>query len=105
MTGFSNSGTAGYIAGGTNNSGSRVTTVDKFAFPAETRSTLGTGLATAKTVAAGFSDTGVAGYVAGGIGNRSTVEKFSFTNDSRSSVAGGLSSSREGSAGFQNEAL
>ena len=36
---------AGYVAGG--NTGSKVTTVDKFAFPSDSRSVLATGLSAA----------------------------------------------------------
>jgi hypothetical protein len=49
---------AGYFGGG-NTSSSRVTTVDKFAFPSDTRSSLGTGLSSATDYLSANSDSGV----------------------------------------------
>ncbi len=56
-------GVAGYIAGGY--TGSMVDTVDKWAFPSDTRTTT-TVLPAAKSSAACFADSGVAGYHVGG---------------------------------------
>jgi hypothetical protein len=108
--GFSNQAVAGYAAGGytTNRSNVRITAIDKFAFPGDTRTTLGTGLATATYLASGFSDSGIAGYVAGGnisSGNVATTQKFAFPSDTRSTLGTGLSSSRRGAGGFANEGV
>ena len=46
---------AGYAAGGETSS-SKVTTVDKFAFPSDSRSTLATGLSSARSQATGFQN-------------------------------------------------
>jgi len=72
---------AGYVAGGFETS--RLTTVDKFAFPDDTRTTLATGLSAARSQAAGFSNASVGGYVAGGfVGSAAdTVDKFTFPDD------------------------
>jgi hypothetical protein len=48
---------AGYVGGG--NTTADVATVDKFAFPSDTRSTLGTGLSSSRDVLAGMSNSGV----------------------------------------------
>jgi hypothetical protein len=55
---MADSGTAGYFGGGVNSSFATVATVDKFAFPSDTRSTLASGLATATQSLAGFADSG-----------------------------------------------
>ena len=52
--GMANSGTAGYFGGGY--VGGFLTTVDKFAFPGDTRTTLGTGLSQGRNWLNGFAD-------------------------------------------------
>ena len=52
---FADSGTAGYCIGGTNSSWNVQATVDKFAFPGDARSTLGTGLSAASRKLAGMA--------------------------------------------------
>ncbi len=93
---------AGYAAGGSN--GSNVDTVDKFAFTDDSRSTLATGLSSARTEVAGFASF-VAGYVAGGFETATvdTVDKFAFSDDSRTTLATGLSSARSLTAGFASD--
>ena len=89
---------AGYVAGG--KTSVNVDTVDKFAFADDSRTTLATGLSSARQQAAGFASD-VAGYAAGGLaGPVDTVDKFAFTDDSRTTLATGLSSARSGTAGF-----
>ena len=90
---------AGYVAGGY--TGSTVTTVDKFLFTTDARSTLGTGLSAARQYVAGFASA-ENGYAAGGLAgsNVTTVDKFLFTTDARSTLGTGLSSARSGVAGF-----
>jgi hypothetical protein len=56
MDAMANSGTAGYFGGGS--TGSRVATVDKFAFPSDSRSTLATGLSSARDELSAFADSG-----------------------------------------------
>jgi hypothetical protein len=57
--GSSAAGIAGYVGGGrTTFDGASVTTVDKFAFPSETRSTLGTGLSVATSAIGAFHSQG-----------------------------------------------
>jgi len=94
------SSVAGYVAGGSD--GVAVSTVDKIALPAETRSTLGTGLSANRSQCTGSFASDVAGYVPGGRNGSivSTVEKFAFSNDARSTLGTGLSSARRNSQGF-----
>jgi hypothetical protein len=88
---FANSGVAGYYGGGdtTLNSTGLLATVDKFTFPADSRSTLGTGLSISRRDSAGMSNSGVAGYIGGGSGGaiETRVDKFTYSSDSRSTLA------------------
>ena len=77
---------AGYFGGGSI-SGGRQAVVDKFAFPDDSRSTLGTGLAVATNSLAAMANSGVAGYFGGGFissGATANIDKFAFADDSRS---------------------
>jgi hypothetical protein len=104
LSGASNWDVAGYSFGGFENGFSTiVTTVDKLAFPAETNSTLGTGLSSASQGNASLGNQTVAAYSAGGSnsgGRRDTVDKFAFPGDARSTLGTGLSSAREQPAGM-----
>ena len=86
---------AGYIMGG---AGGYLDIVDKFLFPDDSRTTLGTGLSSARHSGAGMSNSGVAGYAAGGgtTGNtpQTTVDKFAYSDDSRSTLGTGLADTR-----------
>jgi hypothetical protein len=82
-----------------------VSTVDKFAFPSDTRTTLGTGLSTARGQAAGLSNSAVAGYFAGGNVGAGIVDKFAFPADTRTTLGTGLSSTRQAAAGSSNEGV
>ncbi len=104
LGGMSNSGTAGYFAGGYNTSG-ETATVDKFAFSDDSRTTLVATLSVARDYLAGAANSGVAGYFAGGyssLGNHDTVDKIAFSDDSRSTLGTGLSASRRALAGAAN---
>jgi len=93
---------AGYFGGGS--TGSLVSTVDKFAFSDDSRSTLGTGLSAATQYLAAMANSGTAGYFGGGYAATvvSTVDKFAFSDDSRSTLGTGLSSARYYLAGMAN---
>ena len=95
----------GYAFGGAAASSS--TTVDKFTFPAFTRSTLGTGLSVANAYTAGHANSGVAGYCQGGSGGTTMSNKFVFSTDARSNVAwlnplihSGAGCANSGTAGY-----
>jgi hypothetical protein len=96
-------GIAGYVAGG--NVNGAVATVDKFLFPADTRSTLGTGLSSSRSNIAGMANSGVAGYAAGGTSSGSTVDKFAFPADTRSTLGTGLTGNTFGLAGMANSGI
>ena len=106
--GMSNSGTAGYQAGGGITGNVPVTTVDKFAYSDDSRSTLGTGLADTRTnLPCGFSNSGTAGYVGGGWSSTGSaaidsVDKFAFSNDSRSTIAATLTANTQYIAAMAN---
>ena len=107
-TGMSNSGTAGYMAGGGETGNVPVTTVDKFAYSDDSCSTLGTGLADTRTnQPCGFSNSGTAGYVGGGWSSTGSdaidsVDKFAFSNDSRSTIAATLTANTQYTTGMAN---
>jgi hypothetical protein len=98
-TGFSNSGVAGYFAGGVQSGTSTIiSSVEKYTFPAETRSTLGTGMSGNRREIGGFENIAVAGYVGPGFdggspGRTTTVDKFAFPSDTRSTLGTGTSAS------------
>lgn len=98
-------GVAGYFGGGFDTNPTALATVDKFAFPADTRTTLGTGLSVARGGVSGFSDSGVAGYFAGGrtaAARQTTVDKFAFPGDTRTTLGTGLSTARQFSSAGNN---
>ena len=97
-------GVAGYVGGGDTSGSGRSATVDKFAFASDARSTLATGLSSARWGPSGFENKAVAGYAAGGNdGSGSTaVDKFAFPSDARSTLGTGLSSGNEYGAGVSN---
>jgi hypothetical protein len=98
---MANAGVAGYISGGS-------TTVDKFAFPGDTRTTLASGLSATRTVEAANANSEVAGYFGGGIVSANyvtTVDKFAFPSDTRSTLGTGLSLMRAYLASFNNEGV
>ena len=105
VAGAANSGVAAYFAGGYDHAAtSRVSTVDKFAFSDDSRTTLGTGLSAARSSPSGAANSGVAAYFAGGSTGSyvTTVDKFAFSDDSRTSLGTGLSAGRSGLAGAAN---
>jgi hypothetical protein len=84
---------------------SRSTVVNKFAFPSDTRSVLGTGLSVAKMSTFAVGNHNVAGYIAGGISASAVsdvVDKFAFPSDTRSVLGTGLSAPIRYAAGAQN---
>jgi hypothetical protein len=107
--GINNKSVAGYVAGGNADvGGGLATTIDKFAFPGDSRSTLGTGLFAGVAESAGMSNNAVAGYVASGTestGAVTRIAKFAFPSDTRSQLASGLSTARYALAGMANSGV
>ena len=87
---------AGYFGGGYESAG-RVSTVDRFLFSDDSRTTLGTGLSAARNKVAAMASAD-AGYFGGGAeaggADVSTVDRFLFSNDSRTTLGTGLSAGR-----------
>jgi hypothetical protein len=77
---------AGYFAGGNRGGAGNTAVVDKYSFPDDTRSTLGTGLSVATQYLSGMANSGVAGYVGQG-DSANFVDKFTFPTDSRSTIS------------------
>jgi hypothetical protein len=104
--GILRSGVAGYFGGGLGVPGNSAA-VDKFTFPSDTRSTLGTGLSSARYGLAGMANSGVAGYFAGGFTTSeiTTVDKFAFPADTRTTLGTGLVSSRKYAGGMANSGV
>jgi len=94
VAGFADRAVAGYVAGGDTTPGdTRVNTVDKFAFPGETRTTLGTGMSSVRALHFAMANYGTAGYAGGGFTNAGAVtgvDKFAFPSDTRSTLGTGL---------------
>ena len=93
-TGFANSGTAGYSAGGGDNNGSYLAVLDKITFSNDSKSTLASTLSVARTSLSSFANSGTAGYIFGGgsaaASSVSTIDKLTFSNDSRTTLGTGL---------------
>jgi hypothetical protein len=92
------SAVAGYFMGGTG-SGGKTTTVDRFLFSNDSRTTLGTGLSATTYYNAGMASD-AAGYSGGGgYSNVDTVDRFAFSDDSRTTLGTGLSTATYALAG------
>jgi hypothetical protein len=95
---------AGYFAGGDHG----VTTVDRFLFADDSRTTLSTGLSQGVRIGAGIGNAGVAGYMCGGNTSGAPdvrwdhIDKFLFIDDTRSTLDDTLSSTVDGCAGMSN---
>jgi hypothetical protein len=78
--GLSNSGTAGYFAGGHN-----TTNIDKIVYATDSVSTL-SAKANFQGRMLGFANSGTAGYFANFYGNFSRINKLTFSNDTNSNL-------------------
>ena len=85
---MADSGVAGYTLGGGAAHNLETTDVSKFAFPSDSRSTLGTGVSAASRHGSAMADSGVAGYLALGnsyfVGDLDAMNRFAFPSDTRS---------------------
>jgi hypothetical protein len=109
LAAMANSGTAGYFGGGYASAQLGVyDTVDKFAFPSDSRTTLDPGLTDGTRLLAGMANSGTAGYFGGGStvtsggGYELTVYKFAFSDDSRTTLGTGLSAAKHSLAAMAN---
>jgi hypothetical protein len=100
--GFADALVAGYVAGGYDGGASPILRVEKRTFPAETTSTLGTGLSGSNgTRFAGFANSATAGYV---MSRNFAVNKFAFPSDTRSTFTIALQN-WTGKTGFANKGV
>ena len=103
---LANSGTAGYVTGGSVGGGR--TSTDKLAFSNDSRSTIASNLSAAVYQAAGFANSGTAGYVVGGnssgASKLSNIHKLTYSNDTFTQNVSYLALVTEsiGYAGFAN---
>ena len=81
--GVGGGGPAGYFAGGS--TGSDTAIVERYAFPAETRSTI-TGLSVARDSLGAMADSGTAGYFGGGSPTSAVVDRYAFSAETRSTI-------------------
>ena len=94
--GAANSGTAGYVAGGGNSSfPNGLSSIDKIAFSADTRTTLSATLTEARLRLGGAAHSGAAAYFPGGsslygAGYTSAIDKIAFSADTKSTLTATL---------------
>jgi hypothetical protein len=107
---MANSGVAGYIGGGEAFGPITSSTVEKYAFAGDSRSTVSGGLSGPRKYLGAMANSGTAGYFGGGAssnpglggGEQSNVDKFAFSNDSRSALTTGLSAAVQYISTFSN---
>lgn len=98
---------AGYAVGGisgTPGSPTYLSSLEKFAFSNDARSSVTATLSTGVSSLTGFASS-VAGYAAGGTNattRYATVDKFVFSSEAKSTLGSGLSAARTGMAGFSS---
>jgi hypothetical protein len=102
VAGMSDSGTAGYVAGGWGISA----VIDKWLFSNDSRTTLSATVPTASYEMCGMSNTGTAGYMAGGhdgTGDQSRVMKLAFASATTSTLSATLTFSKSNMGGMSNQ--
>ncbi|NBQ98309.1 MAG: hypothetical protein EBU12_08875 [Microbacteriaceae bacterium] len=111
---FADNGVAGYICGGnanaSNGSGGNFTSIDKIAFPADTKTTLAATLTNAANSLSGFANSGLAGYACGGRNATGTsffnnIDKIALPADTKSTLSATLTSARSSLAGFSDQGV
>lgn len=101
--GFADVGVSGYHCGGWELVAQNVTTIYKWAFSNDARTTSSGALSVADSQQTSGANSGSAGYVfAGYSGGAVWVDKFAFTSDTRSSLTN-MAASQYGAGGFANE--
>lgn len=107
MPGVSNSGIAGYIAGGEGGSSS-YSKIEKLLYFTETRSTLSATLPAAIIALSAVSNTGTAGYICGGYritapeGFIRAIYKLTYSTETISTISATLSTDDANITGFDN---
>lgn len=101
--GFADVGVSGYMCGGWEVVATNVTTMYKWAFSNDARTTSSGSLSVADSQQTSAANSGSAGFVfAGYSGGATWVNKFTFPTDTRTSLTA-MSGSQNGAAGFANE--
>jgi hypothetical protein len=101
--GFADVGVSGYHCGGWEVVAQNVTTIYKWAFSNDARTTSSGSLSVADSQQTGGANSGSAGFVfAGYSGGATWVNKFTFPTDTRSSLTA-MGGSQYGAGGFANE--
>ncbi len=101
--GFADVGVSGYHTGGWEVVAHNVTTIYKWAFSNDARTTSNGSLSVADSQQTSAANSGSAGYVfAGYNGGATWVDKFTFTTDTRTSLTA-MGGSQYAAAGFANE--
>ena len=101
--GFADVGVSGYHTGGWEHVAHNVTTIYKWAFSNDARTTSNGSLSVADSQQTSAANSGSAGYVfAGYSGGATWVDKFTFTTDTRTSLTA-MGGSQYAAAGFANE--
>ena len=108
-SGMANSGTAGYIAGGIDNSGTVLSRIDKITFAADTKSTLTPTLTVAKYATSAMANSGTAGYISGGNNSAGTpisgIDKITFSGDTKSTLSATLTTATAFTAAMANSGV
>jgi len=105
MGSASNSGTAGYFAGGADDVTTYLRDVDKLAFATNTKTNLASKLgASGRSGNAGMANSGTAGYFAGGSNPsvRSDITKLAFSNDAATTLSATMTTGLDNAAGLAN---
>jgi len=101
---MADSGVAGYFGGG-NDGGGNLSSIDKIALPADTKTTLSATLTSARRAMGGVSSSGTAGYFGGGLTSLSNnnIDKIAFPSDTKSALTATLSNLIRAMASYSNE--
>ena len=100
---FSDDGVSGYMGGGWEVVSQNITTIYKWAYANDSRSTSSASISVATSQHMGFANSGTAGYFMGGYtGGAVWVDRYAFTSDTRSTMSD-MPSSQYSAAGFGDE--
>ena len=107
LLGLSDSGTAGYTAGGY--SANSIDRIEKWTYSSDARTTLSATLNHYQRAGCGVADSGTAGYFVGGDAwspsyNIDTIDKLTFSGETVAALAGTLATPASRGSGFANTA-
>lgn len=110
MSGFANSGTAGYGAGGASDDGATKRNIfAKLLYSNDTRSNLSATLTSARGATSAMANSGTAGYISGGLDSAnaslSGIDKLTFSNETKSTLSATLSTACYFAGSFSNNGV